>query len=35
MVRSYFDLLEGDNNFFALAKVLWNSNVLSKMSFFA
>ena len=35
IVRSYFDFLEGDNNFSTPAKMLWNSNVPSKMSFFA
>ena len=34
-VRSYFDILEGDSNTFAPTKMLWNSNVPSKMSFFA
>ena len=34
-VRSYFDLLEGDINFSAPVKMLWNSNVPSKMSFYA
>ena len=34
LVKSYFDLLEGDSQLSAPTRMLWNSNIPTKMGFF-